>query len=248
MKGNSPARQPRRVAHDIVAREVQVARVEAVSPRFRAVTFTGESLSGFASPSFDDHVKFMFQDASGQTVRRDYTPRRFDPASRELTLEFGLHGGGLSSSWARQAQPGQAAVIAGPKGSLIIPADYEWHVLAGDCSALPAISRRLEELPPGVLTYAVVQLDDPRDQRAFAPKAGQIVQWTFSTEEFLSTLRSIPASLPGEGFVWCAGEASAMLAARHLFLEERGLPPASARIAAYWKKDSAGYHENLVAH
>jgi NADPH-dependent ferric siderophore reductase len=80
-------------------------------------------------------------------VRRDFTPRHYDQAARELTVEFALHATG--AAWARQAAPGQVAVIAGPRGSMIIPMDYAWHVLAGDATALPAIRRRLEELPAG---------------------------------------------------------------------------------------------------
>jgi hypothetical protein len=53
--------------------------VERVSPNFVAVAFAGESLADFVSESFDDHVKFMFRDETGELVRRDYTPRRFDP-------------------------------------------------------------------------------------------------------------------------------------------------------------------------
>ena len=141
----SPSRV-QRVRHDIKRRHVQVLRVDTLSPHLRSITFGGDELADFVSASFDDHVKLMF-DAQGnqEPVRRDYTPRHHDAARRELTLEFVLHGEGPAAAWAAQAAPGQQVSIGGPRGSLIIPLDYDWHLLVGDETALPAITRRLEE-------------------------------------------------------------------------------------------------------
>ena len=77
-----------RVRHDLKLREVTVARINRVSPGFASITFQGEALADFTSLSFDDHVKFMFNDASGEQVRRDYTPRRVDTDAREIDIEF----------------------------------------------------------------------------------------------------------------------------------------------------------------
>ena len=46
-----------RVRHELKRRELQVVRVETISPHFRSVTFGGDSLADFVSASFDDHVK-----------------------------------------------------------------------------------------------------------------------------------------------------------------------------------------------
>ena len=100
-----------RVRHDLKMRDVEVVRIDRLSPGFAAITFKGEALADFISLSFDDHVKFMFDGADGQQVRRDYTPRRFDREARELTLEFALHGHGGAAEWARNASVGQRAVI-----------------------------------------------------------------------------------------------------------------------------------------
>lgn len=137
----------RRVRHELKLREVTVARVEQLGDGFAAVTFTGEALADFVSLSFDDHVKFMFTDADGAQVRRDYTPRRFDREARTLVIEFALHGDGKASTWARAAAPGQRVIVGGPRGSMILPPGLDWQLLVGDATALPAIARRLEELP-----------------------------------------------------------------------------------------------------
>ena len=58
----SPLSNPsrvQRVRHELKRRTLVVARVESLSPHFRSVTFTGESLADFVSASFDHHVKFM---------------------------------------------------------------------------------------------------------------------------------------------------------------------------------------------
>lgn len=234
----------RRVRHDLRRREVVVSHVERIGPRFVAVTFSGESLRDFASDSFDDHVKFMVDAPGGEPVRRDYTPRRFDRARGELVIEFALHGHGQASAWAARAQPGMPASVGGPRGSMIIPTDYAWHLLAGDATALPAIARRLEELPAGVPVSVLLQLPDPADRRDFGAREGLTVQYVDGSEAMLQALRAEP--LPaGEGFVWAAGEATEMARWRDVLIREKGHPRGAARVAAYWRRGASGYHDNL---
>src|SRR5687767_15349339 len=128
MDATSTPSRVQRVRHEPLRREVEVVRVEHISPNFRSITFGGASLAGFASPSFDDHVKFVLADGDAGPVWRDYTPRRFDAARGELTLEFALHGDGPVADWAAAAAVGQRVTIAGPRGSFIIPLDYDWHL------------------------------------------------------------------------------------------------------------------------
>ena len=78
---------------------------------------------------------------------RDYTPLNYDAERNTLQMEFAEHGTGPAVEWARTAPIGQWLGLAGPRGSLVVPADLDWHVLLGDESAMPAIERRLAELP-----------------------------------------------------------------------------------------------------
>ena len=237
-------RRVQRVRHEIRRRDVAVVRVDRLGPGFVEVTFADPSLADFVSLSFDDHVKFMLPGPNGEPVRRDYTPRRFNAARRELTIEFALHGHGPASEWARQVQPGQRAVIAGPRGSMIIPLDYEWHLLAGDATALPAISRRLEELPAGARAFVLASVHDKADQREFHCAARVEIRWVDSDDELLSALRALPWPA-GEGFAWCAGESSTMARARELLLQDKAHPKEAMRVAAYWKRGAADFHETL---
>ena len=179
-----------------------------------------------------------------EPVQRDYTPRKFDAAARELTIEFAVHSEGRMAQWAMQATPGQQVAIGGPRGSFIIPADFDWHLLIGDATALPAIHRRLEELPKSTRATVVVQIDDMADQREMRSAANIEVQWVSTSEALLANVRAfdLPA---GEGYAWCAGEASAMASLRRVLVEEKGLDRRAMRVAAYWKRGATAHHENL---
>jgi len=176
-------------------------------------------------------------------VGRDYTPRRFDRAARSLTIEFAMHGEGHVDRWARQARVGQQVTVGGPRGSMIVPTDYAWHLLAGDTSALPAIARRLEELPSEAHALVIVEAGEP-DRRMLSSSARLELQWVGSTGDLLSAVRGL--SLPdGEGFAWAAGEAAAMAILRQVLLQEKHHPREAMRVAAYWKRGALAHHQNL---
>ena len=234
----------RRVRHELKLRELTVSRIERLGDGFAAITFTGEALADFTSLSFDDHVKFMFPDADaeGEQVRRDYTPRRFSREALELVIEFALHGDGKASSWARSAVVGRQALVGGPRGSMIVPLELDWHVLAGDATALPAIARRLEELPGGSRAIVFVHAA-PADRRVFEGRAEVDLRWFDTPEALVADLEAL-ALPPGRGFAWGGGEASLMARVRQV-LNQQGVPREATRVSAYWKQGVAEHHENL---
>jgi len=232
------------VRHEIKRRELQVVRVESPTPHTRRVVLRGDSLADFISASFDDHIKLILGDAGSEPVRRDYTPRQFDVQARELSIEFALHGDGPAAAWAANAKPGDSAVVAGPRGSFVIPTDYDWHLLIGDETALPAIARRLEELPAGSRAIVIGLTDDAADRRDFRSAASLDLRWVDSTDELVDAVHAL--QLPGgEGYAWCAGEASAMSVLRRILVEDKGVPRHNIRAAAYWKRGARAHYENL---
>ena len=238
---NSPvtARRVERVRHELKRRRLTVAHVDTLTPHFRRITFTDESLSDFVSASFDDHIKVFVDDA-----RRDYTPRSFDNAARELVIEFALHGHGPAAAWAAQAAPGHTLDIGGPKGSMIVPLDYDWHLLVGDETAFPAVARRLEQLPAGAHAIVILQAADAADRRVFDSAANVDLTWVETDAQLQAAVRAL--ALPaGEGYAWCAGEAAAMAALRRELVDVKGHPRDAIRAAAYWKRGATGHHENL---
>lgn len=239
-------RRVQRVQHELRRRDLQVVRTADISPHVRSITFGGSAMAGFVSASFDDHVKLFLTSAdSAEPVRRDYTPRHHDAAAGELTLEFDLHARGPAAAWAARAQVGHTASIGGPRGSFIIPTDYDWHLLAGDETALPAIARRLEELPAGTPAFVIALARDAADRRALRTAAQAQVQWVADGDAMLAAVREL--ALPaGEGYAWCAGEAAEMAALRRVLVDEKGVPRHALRAAAYWKRGANGHHENLA--
>ena len=232
-----------RVRHELHIRDVEVVRVEPLGAAFARITFRGAALAQFVSASFDDHVKFMFDGPGGQQLRRDFTPLDYDHDARELSLEFALHEGGAASDWARRAAPGERAIVGGPRGSMIIPEDYDWHLLAGDRSALPAIRRRLAELAPDRHVIAVIAASGA-DRLPLPARAGLELHWVDSDAELTATLRGL-ALPPGEGFAWFAGEAATAKEVRALLADGHRIPKEAMRVSAYWKQGVADHHEHL---
>jgi NADPH-dependent ferric siderophore reductase len=265
-----PELEVTRVRHALRFRLLQVTRVQALNPHLVRVTFTGDDLDDFISASFDDHVKLFFP-APGESmpalpqagpngpefdpskprpVARDFTPRRFDREARELDIEFALHEAGPATAWAAQAAPGQHLGIGGPRGSFVIPMQFDWHMLIGDETALPAIARRLDELPEGTRVAALIEVADPSARIELPTRADLYVQWRYRNEgehpggALLLALRE--TYLPdGEGYVWAAGEATLMRAVRKLLCEERGIDKKRIRASAYWKRGEQAVHETI---
>jgi NADPH-dependent ferric siderophore reductase len=228
-----------RVRHELKRRALQVVKVDQLAPNYVSVTFKGETLHDFVSASYDDHVKFFIS----EEVRRDFTPRSYDNVAGELTIEFALHATGEASDWARQAAPGQSAEIGGPRGSMIIPMDYAWHVLAGDATALPAIRRRLEELPKEAQVQVLVSGEEAA-ALPFHSEAQVSLQRYADSKELLAAIGAL--QLPeGEGFFWFAGEATVAAQVRDTVFTDKGHPRDAARISAYWKQGASGHHEDL---
>ncbi|NWK80097.1 siderophore-interacting protein [Aquitalea sp. LB_tupeE] len=240
-----PQHRIERVRYELAKRQVTVSKVEKTGDGFARITFTGDTLQGFQSQSFDDHIKFIFQDAAGNTVMRDYTPLSATAEHGQLTLEFALHGHGAAASWAQQASEGMQAVIAGPKGSMIIPAQQDWHLLVGDASSLPAIRRRLAELPPSAHVEVMLLRSDSAESWSLPQQPHWQVTQLTDDEALLTALRNwqVPE---GHGFAWCAGEGGLMRQARTVLLEEKQLPREGVKVAAYWRHGEADFHERLV--
>lgn len=243
MEKTYPQREIHRIRHELRMRKLTVSAIQRLSPGFVSVTFSGTALSDFISKSFDDHIKFMFE-LEGVQIRRDYTPRLFDANTHSLTIEFALHESGKASDWARNAHIGQHAVVGGPRGSMIMPVDYPWQLLIGDASALPAIRRRLEELPETVNVKVMALIESDADRLLPATAANLEVQWFAQADDLVETIRD--QDLPeGEGLIWGAGESGMMQMVRRILVQDKQHPKEALRIAGYWKRGVADFHERF---
>lgn len=261
-----------RIRHESRLRLLQVRDVQPITPHMVQITLGGDELAGFVSGAHDDHVKLflpqpgedqprlpdlgpagrVFAEGAPRPIARDYTPRRYDAAAGTLVIEFALHGDGPAARWAAQARPGQSIGVGGPRGSFVVPDDFAWYLLAGDDTALPAISRRLEELPAGPRALVVVEVADAAEERRFTSRADVEVRWLHrdgaapGTTSLLATAISALTLPRGEGYAWIAAEsATAKVLRRHL-VDERGVRKDRVRAAAYWRRGAAAVHETFT--
>ena len=230
-----------------------------VSSRLIAVLVTGDDLGGFADAAPTSHLK-VFLPADGQEapslpaqapdgaviapdgpppVVRTYTPRRYDPATQTLEIQFLLHGAGPASEWAQRAKPGDKLAVAGPGGrfSLEPVADSWW--LAADESAIPAVGTLLEALPETAAADVHIEVDGPDDEIEFTAPAKTTITWhrRHRRDEFGAELIAAAhaASIPDATRVWVACEAAAMRDIRRYLLTSRLVPPASLVTRGYWR-------------
>ncbi|MDM9629606.1 siderophore-interacting protein [Rhizobium sp. S152] len=257
-----------RVRHQLKRRVLTVRRVEYVTPQMLRVTLEGADLEGFVSLGHDDHVKILVPrpgeepvfpemgpegrlliDPANRPSLRDYTPRRYDPVAAELDIDFALHEAGPATEWAINAKPGDRLGLGGPRGSFVVSTDFDWYVLVGDETALPAIGRRLEELPAGAKAIVIAEVAGAEEEQAFASRADLSVTWLHRGAEPAGTTDNLDRALrdlvlpDGDGYVWIACETVTAKRLRAIVVDEHQHPKAWIKAAGYWKRGQADFHE-----
>lgn len=265
---NTPDRTPRRVRHELRFRQLTVKTVQRVTPHLIRITLTGDALEGFTSPGFDDHAKLFFPDAAtgqltlptagpdgpvwpegGRPAMRDYTPRRHDAQANTLEIDFALHDAGPATQWAEQAKPGDIVGVGGPRGSFIVPTEFDWHLLIGDDTALPAISRRLAELPAGARVVVLAEVDSAADEIPLETQAELTLRWVHRegaapglSPVLVDTLKAM--TLPaGDFHAWVGCESAIAKALRAHLVGERGANPKWVRASGYWRRGAVATHD-----
>ncbi|MEW2630468.1 siderophore-interacting protein [Streptomyces sp. NPDC048389] len=252
------AERPARTSPKI--HEAEVVRTERLTPHMVRVVLGGEGLAAFELGGYTDHyVKLVFpaegvsypepfdMDRIREELPRDqwpanrtYTVRSWDAATRELTIDFVVHGDeGLAGPWADRARVGDRMRLLGPGGGYAPAPEADWHLLAGDGSALPAIAAAMEHMPPGAVVHAFVEIDGPDDEQKTATPDGAEITWLHRGDRPVGeALVEAVATLDfPEGRV-CAfvhGEAACVKELRRLLRVERQIPKDQLSISGYWR-------------
>ncbi len=240
-----PRHETTRLRHDTRRRTLTVASIEPLGASMRRLVFTAPELADFVSAAPDDHIKLFFPMPDGGTAMRDFTPRRFDRAACALTIDFALHEAGPATAWAAAAQVGDRLDIGGPRGSVVVPDDFDWYLLIGDETALPAIGRRVEEARPAVPVITLAVVNGTADEQQFASAADWRGHWVHragvGTDDAALLLAALGAiTLPqGEGYIWIAAETNVARALRHDVETRLGHPRAWLKAAGYWTRGHA---------
>ncbi|WP_420452336.1 siderophore-interacting protein [Ilumatobacter sp.] len=236
---------------------VTVRSIDALTPHLRRVVLGGDALDGFEiespaasvrilvpEPGADELVlpewqgnEFRYADGERPSIRT-FTPRSFDPEGLELTIDVVEHSGGVVSSWARAASPGDQAAFSGPGRGFALDPETSGYLLAGDETALPAIAQLVEWIPDDVPIRAIVEVRDGDARLLGLDDAPHVeVDWVLTGDERGSEVldRLGAAEIDGGTAVWVAGEAAVMHAVRSLLRDERGIERARMTVRGYWK-------------
>ena len=174
-----------------------------------------------------------------------------DAAVGELSIGVGVHGDhGVVGPWALEAQPGQRVYLMGPAGAYAPSPEADWHLMAGDESALPAIAAALEALPDDAVGMVFIEVAGPADEITLPVPAKVQLNWIHrgGRADLISgeragdnapLIKAVTGSrwLPGQVQVFIHGEAQAVMHnLRPYIRKQRGVEAQWASISGYWRR------------
>ena len=251
----------------------EVVGSEELTSHMVRITLGGSGFDAFVPSEFtDSYVKLVFVaddvdmaalprpltldsfgdlPAAKQPVVRTMTVRRADPAAREIAIDVAVHGEhGAAGLWAAAAEPGQPVYLMGPAGAYAPDPAADWHLLAGDETALPAISVALEALPASAIGQVFIETAEPEDETPLTAPEGVQINWIYrggradlvgedragDHAPLIEAVKSAPW-LPGQVHVFVHGEAQAVMHnLRPYIRKEREVDAKWASISGYWRR------------
>ena len=175
-------------------------------------------------------------------ARRRYTVRTWDAETRELTLDFVVHGDeGVAGPWAAAAQPGDVLVFQGPGSGYRPDPEADWHLMVGDESALPAIAAALDTVSEGVQVVVRLLCDGPDHEIALTTPGDLDLRWLHRANDssdvdlLVDSVRSL-AFPRGRVHAFVHGEADEIRALRRHLLGDRGVPRSDMSCSPYWRR------------
>lgn len=239
-----------------------VAAVTAVTPSVRRVLLTGtpEAVAaagptvnllvpraGDPAPRWPEVARdgrIVWPVGSHGVALRSYTARRQDPAAGEVEIDFVLHGDGPAAAWAGAAVPGALLGVAG--GAALGERRARWLLLAGDETAIPAVSRILAEAAPDAQGVALLEVAGPHEEQPLTAPAGVAVRWLHRGDVPPGESTLLPDAVagldrPGEGdlFAWVAAESAAVRTIRADLRSRWGLGRSQHHAIGYWRRGRA---------
>jgi NADPH-dependent ferric siderophore reductase len=251
----------------------QVIGTEQLAPHMVRVVLGGTGFDTFTPGEFtDSYVKFVFvrddldvaslphpltlDSFNGlppeqQPTVRTYTVRRLDPEARQITVDFVVHGEhGVAGPWATAAKPGDTIHLMGPAGAYSPDPAADWHLLAGDEAALPAIGAALEALPPNAVGKAFIEVAGPEDEIELNAPESVAINWIYRggradlvgddrAGAHAPLIEAVTTTLwlPGQVQVFIHGEAQAVMHNLRPYIRtERGVDAKWASISGYWRR------------
>ena len=252
----------------------EVVGTQQLAPHMVRVLLEGSDFDTFVPSSFtDSYVKLVFVPGDVDVARlphpltldsfaelppekkpsvRTITVRKVDAAAHQIALDIVTHGEhGVAGVWAATAQPGQVIYLMGPGGAYTPDPAADWHLLAGDESALPAIATALEALPANAIGKAFIEVAGPDDIISLTAPEGVQVSWIYRggradmvsddrAGNFAPLIEAVTTTLwlPGQVHAFIHGEAQVVMHNLRPYLRnERGVAKKRASsISGYWRR------------
>lgn len=252
----------------------EVVRTEWIAPHMVRVVLGGNGFDAFMPSEFtDSYVKIAFVPAGVDVAAlphpltldsfgglpvdqrptlRTYTVRRTDPAAREVTIDFVVHGDqGVAAPWAAAASPGEPLYLTSPNGAYAPDPAADWHLLVGDEAAIPAISTALEAMPTDAVGRVFIEVAGPDEEMALSAPEGVTLTWVHrgGRSDLVDDSRAGDRAplieavtrapwLSGQVQVFIHGEAQAVMHnLRPYIRKQRGVDAAwASSISGYWRR------------
>jgi NADPH-dependent ferric siderophore reductase len=252
----SPAGRPRQARPQAI---LTVLRQEWLAPHTVRITAGGPGFGALRVNDFTDkYAKIIFADPGlgltppydpaalrdslppgRQPMTRTYTLRRADARRQQVDIDFVVHGDkGIAAPWAARAEPGDLLTLSGAGGAYRPDLGSDWHLLAGDESALPAICAALEALPADARGIAYLETCDPGEYLDATPPSGLQVTWLHrphpGSEPRLLADALLAGPWPaGRADVFAHGERESMKAVRAALKDRLG-DGDQVSLSGYW--------------
>jgi NADPH-dependent ferric siderophore reductase len=252
----SPAGRPRQARPQAV---LTVLHRERIAPHTVRITAGGPGFGSLRlNESTDKYAKIIFADPAlgltppydlaalreslppgRQPVTRTYTLRRADPRRQQVDIDFVVHGDkGIAAPWAARAEPGDTLTLSGFGGAYRPDPGSDWHLLAGDESALPAICAAIDALPADARGIAYLETSDPGEYLDATLPSGLQVTWLHrphpGTEPRLLADALLAGPWPaGRADVFAHGERESMKAVRAALKDRLG-DGDQVSLSGYW--------------
>lgn len=242
--------------------KLTVTSVFDVTPRMRRVQLSCERIAAFTGdagyhvrlllsprrtdpvwPAMDMDGRLKWPTGDDALVSRVYTIRNVDIRSSLVEIDFVLHDKpGPAAIWAVQARAGDTVGVLGPSGGQLAPADH--YIVAGDETALPAISRILADLPAHCRGVALIEVQDRAEIQQLSHPANFEVHWLLratahpgTTTLLQDAVAALPKpSAPDAYFVWISCEFTACNAIRLYLREDWRTPKGRYLATSYWRR------------
>ncbi len=240
----------------------EVLDVERITPGLIRVRFGGGDLHEFESTEYTDQYingYFVPPDATypvpfdldevrtlGDELRprpRRFTVRKWDEEAKKLTIDFVIHGDvGFAGPWAKRTVPGDKLQFKGPNGGYSPNPEVDWHLFAGDETAIPGISASVESLGSGSHCVVFIVVDSHEFEVPIHTDATLDLKWlhrdnsTDPSSLLLAAVRNFDF-LEGTYDAFVHGEAGEVRELRKYLVGEKSLDLETSSISPYWRRN-----------